>query len=97
MFVQVNEEIKLYFNYFQLDPNKYKDFDPFCDKENEPVLIGIAVAEPRCVLHRVMINFSQHPIQKRILDLIICCQNRYRLMITPKYLTIKRNLWELYM
>ena len=31
-----------------------KSFDPFTDFDSEPVLIGTAVIEPKCILHRVI-------------------------------------------
>ena len=37
----------------QIDTESFKSFDPFTDSENEPVLIGTAVIEPKCILHRV--------------------------------------------
>lgn len=33
--------------------NTNTGFDPFIDPEDEPVLIGTAVVEPKCILHRV--------------------------------------------
>jgi hypothetical protein len=40
----------------KIDKEKFKEWDPFLDAENEHSLIGVAYVEPKCVLHMIKLE-----------------------------------------
>ena len=47
----LNKNLKLLFRNLLIE---IKNHDPFVELDSEPTLIGTALVEPKCILHRVI-------------------------------------------